>query len=330
MPYNTVFSIIIAMNPIVNVAPMLDWTDKHCRYLHRLISIDTVLYSEMVTTPAILQGDTQKYIGYNQQEHPVVLQLGGSNAEDLAKSCVIAQEYGYDEVNLNVGCPSDRVQKGRFGACLMNEPQLVVDCMKAMQNVVDIPITIKCRIGVDDNDSFGNLQYFIQQVADSGVNTIVIHARKALLKGLSPKQNRSIPPLNYDYVYKIKSLFPELTIVINGGINTVEEAQHHLKQVDGVMLGRAIWNNPWLLHELQNKLIGASSNTRDQVLQQYSDYCQNQMQKGVKLHWLLPPVLNLYHGIAGNKKWKSYLVTQAPKRDKDITVFDEARELIEL
>ncbi len=309
---------------------MLDWTDKHCRYLHRLISADTVLYSEMITTPAILQGDTQKYISYNQQEHPVVLQLGGSNATDLSKSCVIAQEYGYDEVNLNVGCPSDRVQKGRFGACLMNEPQLVVDCMKSMQKAVDIPITIKCRIGVDDNDSFENLHSFIQQVADSGVKTIIIHARKALLKGLSPKQNRNIPPLNYDYVYKIKTLFPELTIVINGGINTVEEAQQHLQQVDGVMLGRAIWNNPWLLHDLQNKILASSSNTRDQILQHYIKYCQIQMQKDVKLHWLLPPVLNLYHGIAGNKKWKSYLVTQAPKRVKDITVFDEARELIEL
>ena len=309
---------------------MLDWTDKHCRYLHRLISADTVLYSEMITTPAILQGDTQKYIGYNQQEHPVVLQLGGSDASDLAKSCVIAQEYGYDEVNLNVGCPSDRVQKGRFGACLMNEPQLVVECMKSMQQAVDIPITIKCRIGVDDNDSFDNLLSFIQQVADSGVKIIIIHARKALLKGLSPKQNRSIPPLNYDYVYKIKALFPELTIVINGGINTFEEVQQNLQQVDGVMLGRAIWNNPWLLHDLQNKIIATSSNTRDQVLQKYMKYCQNQMQKDVKLHWLLPPILNLYHGIAGNKKWKSYLVTQAPKRDKDIDVFDEAREFIEL
>ena len=318
------------MNHTISVAPMLDWTDKHCRYLHRLISADTVLYSEMITTPAILQGDTQKYIGYNQQEHPVVLQLGGSDATDLAKSCVIAQEYGYDEVNLNVGCPSDRVQKGRFGACLMNEPQLVVECMKSMQRAIDIPITIKCRIGVDDNDSFDNLQSFIQQVVDSGVKTIIIHARKALLKGLSPKQNRSIPPLNYDYVYKIKSLFPEITIVINGGINTVEDAQQHLQQVDGVMLGRAIWNNPWLLHDLQNKILASSSNTRDKVLQHYVKYCQIQMQKDVKLHWLLPPILNLYHGIAGNKKWKSYLVTQAPKRVDDISVFEEAKEFIEL
>ncbi len=309
---------------------MLDWTDKHCRYLHRLISVDAVLYSEMVTTPAILQGDTKKYIGYNQQEHPVVLQLGGSDATDLAKSCVIAQQYGYDEVNLNVGCPSDRVQKGRFGACLMNEPGLVVECLKSMQQAVDIAITVKCRIGVDNNDSFDNLQSFVEKIAHSGVKTIIIHARKALLKGLSPKQNRSIPPLNYDYVYKIKALFPELTIVINGGVNTITEAQQHLQQVDGVMLGRAIWNNPWLLHDLQSSLIAASNHSRDKVLQDYMKYCQNQIQKGVKLHWLLPPVLNLYHGIAGNKKWKSYLVNQAPKRVDDISVFEEAREFIEL
>jgi tRNA-dihydrouridine synthase A len=318
------------MNHRLSVAPMLDWTDKHCRYLHRLISADALLYSEMITTPAILQGDTDKYIGFNSKEHPVVLQLGGSDAKDLARSCVVAQEFGYDEVNLNVGCPSDRVQKGRFGACLMNEPELVVQCIQAMQQAVSIPITVKCRIGVDDNDSYENLSAFVQQLADAGLKTLIIHARKALLKGLSPKQNRSVPPLNYDFVYRIKGQFPNLTIVINGGINTLIEVQQHLKQVDGVMLGRAIWNNPWLLHDLQQELFaGKNDNNRDNVLQQYIQYCQCEMAKGVKLHWLLPPILNLYHGLSGNKKWKSHLVTQAPKRDKDITVFSEARELID-
>lgn len=318
------------INHMLSVAPMLDWTDKHCRYLHRLISKDVLLYSEMITTPAILQGDKHKYIGFNSQEHPVVLQLGGSDADALAKSCVVAEEFGYDEVNLNVGCPSDRVQKGRFGACLMNEPALVVDCVKAMMGAVDIPVSIKCRIGVDDNDSFENLQSFVETVGNAGVQTIIVHARKALLKGLSPKQNRSIPPLNYDYVYRIKQLFPELTIVINGGINTTEEVSLHLHQVDGVMLGRAIWNNPWLLHELQNQLYdGDESNSRDKVLQKYIHYCELEVDKGVKLHWLLPPVLNLFHGIAGNKKWKSHLVSQAPKRDKDLSVFAEAREFID-
>ncbi|MCF6288475.1 MAG: tRNA dihydrouridine(20/20a) synthase DusA [Proteobacteria bacterium] len=313
------------------VAPMLAWTDKHCRYLHRLISADVLLYSEMITTPAILQGDTKKHLSFNPQEHPVVLQLGGSNADDLARSCKIAQDFGYDEVNLNLGCPSDRVQQGRFGACLMHEPDLVVSCVQAMIAAVDIPITIKCRIGVDNNDSFANLYNFINQCADAGVTTIIIHARKALLKGLSPKQNRSIPALNYAYVYRIKQLFPELTIVINGGITTVQAALQHLQQVDGIMLGRAIWNNPWLLFDLQHAILkSASNNTRDKVLQKYSEYCQTQIANGVKLHWLLPPVLNLYHGLTGNKKWKSYLVTQAPKRAGDVNVFQEAREFIEL
>ena len=317
------------MNQTFSVAPMLDWTDKHCRYLHRLISKDVVLYSEMITTPAILKGDTQKHLSFNPEEEPVVLQLGGSDRDALARCCVTAQNYGYDAINLNVGCPSDRVQKGRFGACLMNEPELVVDCISAMMKAVEIPITVKCRIGVDDNDSFENLHLFVKKLSDAGLETLIIHARKALLKGLSPKQNRSVPPLNYDYVYRIKQLFPNLSITINGGINSVIEAKEHLNHVDGVMLGRAIWNNPWLLNDLQNELIGKGiNNSRDKVLQQYINYCQTQLKNNVKLHWLLPPVLNLYHGIAGNKKWKSHLVTQAPKREKDLTVFEEARGFI--
>jgi len=308
---------------------MLDWTDKHCRYLHRLISKDVLLYSEMITTPAILQGDQQKYIGFNSQEHPVVLQLGGSDPEDLAKSCIVAQEYGYDEVNLNVGCPSDRVQKGRFGACLMNEPDLVVECVKSMMQSVDIPITVKCRIGVDDNTSYENLLAFIQHLDQAGLQTVIIHARIAILKGLSPKQNRSVPPLNYDFVYRIKKEMPHLNIVINGGIDSVEQAQEHLKYVDGVMLGRAIWNNPWLLNDLQQKLFDSTTSvTRDDILKYYQTYCEKQLELGVKLHWLLPPVLNLYHGLPGNKKWKNYLVTQAAIRQNDVSVFDEAREFI--
>ncbi len=310
---------------------MLDWTNKHCRYLHRLISADAVLYSEMITTPAILQGDTSRYISFNKEEHPVVLQLGGSDANDLAKSCQIAQQYGYDAVNLNVGCPSDRVQKGRFGACLMNEPDLVVKCVTAMQKAVDIPITVKCRIGVDDNDSYENFQSFNRQVADAGIKTIIVHARKAWLKGLSPKQNRSVPPLNYDFVYKIKQQLPEIEFILNGGIETIQQVQIHLEYIDGVMLGRSIWNSPWLLYELQQQLFANGfATSRDAVLEQYMAYCQEQMKMGVKLHWLLPPVLGLYHGLPGNKKWKSHLVTQAPSRINDISVFKEARELITL
>jgi len=319
------------MNHRLSVAPMLDWTDKHCRYLHRLISPNALLYSEMITTPAILQGDKQKYIGFNPQEHPVVLQLGGSNAQNLAKCCTIAQDFGYDEVNLNVGCPSDRVQKGRFGACLMNEPDLVVKCVKAMIHAVEIPITVKCRIGVDDNDSFRNLINFVSKINKAGVKTIIIHARKALLKGLSPKQNRSIPPLNYDFVYEIKQQIPDLNVVINGGINTTQQVQLHLRHVDGVMIGRAIWNNPWLLSDLQKDLFNVKSETsRDKVLKSYQDYCEKQIEHGVKLHWLIPPILNLYHGIAGNKKWKNYLVTQSPLRQNDLSIFDDARDCIML
>jgi tRNA-dihydrouridine synthase A len=310
---------------------MLDWTNKHCRYLHRLISEDALLYTEMVTTPAILQGDTEKYIGYNQQEHPVVLQLGGSDANDLAASCKIAQEYQYDAVNLNVGCPSDRVQKGRFGACLMNEPKLVVECISAMKKAVDIAITIKCRIGVDDNDSYANFSSFIKQMQDAGINSIIVHARKAWLKGLSPKQNRTVPALQYDFVYRIKQECPELHITLNGGIDTVQQATTHLKYVDGVMLGRAIWNSPWLLFDLQQEIFHTNSTIdRDQVLSKYINYCQTQIKQGAKLHWLLPPVLGLYHGLAGNKKWKNYLVTQAPTRVNDSSIFNEARELIQL
>ena len=319
------------INNLVSVAPMLDWTDKHCRFLHRLISPDVLLYTEMVTAPAILRGNTDKYIGYNQQEHPVVLQLGGSDAEELRHCCEVAENYGYDAVNLNVGCPSDRVQKGRFGACLMKEPELVADCVRQMQQSANIPITVKCRIGVDDKDKFEDLTEFIDKVSASGIKTIIIHARKAWLKGLSPKQNRSVPPLKYDYVYKVKKLFPELEIVINGGINSVEEAKQHLMHVDGVMLGRAIWNSPWLLFNLQNELFETKvSCTRDQVLEKYIEYCQLQIDAGVKLHWLIPPILGLFHGLPGNNNWKSHLVINAPKRISDISVFAEARGFINI
>jgi tRNA-dihydrouridine synthase A len=309
---------------------MLDWTDKHCRYLHRLISKDALLYSEMITAPAIMNGDKQKYLGYNQQEHPVVLQLGGSDAQELSKCSIIAEDFGYDEVNLNVGCPSDRVQKGRFGACLMNEPELVLECVDAMQQTVNIPVTVKCRIGVDENTSYENLSKFISRITSRGLETVIIHARIALLKGLSPKQNRTVPPLNYDYVYRIKQQFPDLTIVINGGIESVDQSLEHLKHVDGVMIGRAVWNNPWLLHELQQNLFSSPiENSRDKVLKQYQDYCEGQLLQGVKLHWLLSPILNLYHGLAGNKKWKNYLVTQSDKYQNDISIFDQARKFIQ-
>ncbi len=317
------------MDHRISVAPMLDWTNRHCRYLHRLISPDTVLYTEMVTTSAILRGDSHKYIAYNEQEHPVVLQLGGSDVNDLVKCCEIADQYAYDAVNLNVGCPSDRVQKGRFGACLMNEPELVAQCVTEMQKVESLPITVKCRIGVDDNDSLDNFLFFVQHMVDAGIKTIIVHARKAWLKGLSPKQNRSIPPLHYDFVYAAKQKFPDHEFIINGGINTIEEVQQHLTHVDGVMLGRAIWNSPWLLYDLQQYVFDTDfTTTRDEVLSAYMSYCETQIQAGLKLHWLLPPILGLFHGLPGNKKWKSHLVSQAPTRGNDLSVFDEARSMV--
>ncbi|MGJ8662043.1 MAG: tRNA dihydrouridine(20/20a) synthase DusA [Marinicella sp.] len=313
----------------LSVAPMLDWTDRHCRYFHRLISDQVLLYTEMITAPAILRGDREKHLGFSPQEHPVALQLGGSDAKDLAACAQIAQDMGYAEVNLNVGCPSDRVQKGRFGACLMKEPELVADCFAAMQNVVDIPVTIKSRIGVDDEDSFAAFEAFINTVKSAGCETFIIHARKALLKGLSPKQNRTVPPLKYEYAYEIKAKYPELNIILNGGIDAVETATEQLEYVDGVMIGRAFWNAPWLIRDIHQAMgLSQQGLNRDEVLTAYMAYCHEMIQQGLSLHWLIRPILGLFHGFPGNKKWKSYLVTEAPRRKNDVDVIKEARDWV--
>lgn len=313
----------------LSVAPMLDWTDRHCRYFHRLISDQVLLYTEMVTCPAILRGDREKYIGFSPAENPVALQLGGSDAKDLANCARIAADMGYAEINLNVGCPSDRVQKGRFGACLMKEPDLVAECFAAMQQAVDIPVTIKSRIGVDDEDSYQAFEDFIQTVHAAGCDTFIVHARIALLKGLSPKQNRSVPPLKYDYAYRLKARNPQLNVILNGGIDQVEQAQQQLQHVDGVMVGRAFWNAPWLIREMHQSLgLGTQLAGRDDVLSAYIDYCQSMIKQGMSLHWLIRPILGLYHGFPGNKKWKSYLVTEAPRRHQDVSVIKEAREQV--
>ena len=238
-----------------SIAPMLDWTDRHCRYFHRLMSRQTLLYTEMVTTGAIIHGKGD-YLGYSEQEHPISLQLGGSNPADLAHCAKLAEERGYDEVNINVGCPSDRVQNGRFGACLMGEPALVADCVKAMRDVVDIPVTVKTRIGIDDQDSYEFLQAFIEQVRDAGCDTFIVHARKAWLSGLSPKENREIPPLDYPRVYRVKQDYPELTIALNGGVTSMEQTLEHLQQVDGVMMGREAYQNPYILAQVDNLVFG--------------------------------------------------------------------------
>ncbi len=318
----------------LSVAPMLDWTDRHCRYFHRLISDRILLYTEMITAPAILRGDREKHLGFSPQEHPVALQLGGSDEGDLANCAQIAEDMGYAEINLNVGCPSDRVQKGRFGACLMKEPELVASCFDAMQSKVRIPVTIKSRIGVDDEDSFESFTNFIDTVKTAGCGTFIIHARKALLKGLSPKQNRTVPPLKYDYAYRIKALNPDLEVVLNGGIETVIQAEEQTQYVDGVMVGRAFWNAPWLIREMHNGLglgndaLNSQPRSRDEVLLAYIDYCRTMISQGLSLHWLIRPILGLYHGLPGNKKWKSHLVTQAPRRKTDVSVIEEARKQV--
>ena len=228
------------------MAPMLDWTDRHCRYFLRLISRHTLLYTEMVTTGAIIFGKGD-YLGFNNEEHPVAVQLGGSNPDDMARCAEKAQAYGYDEVNINVGCPSDRVKNGSFGACLMAQPEVVADCVSAMQKAVDIPVTVKCRIGIDDMDEYEDFSRFIDVVANAGCDTFIVHARKAWLQGLSPKENRDIPPLNYPRVYQLKQAHPELTIDINGGITTLAQTDEHLQHVDGVMIGREVYANPYIL-----------------------------------------------------------------------------------
>ena len=281
------FSEISTMHPTsrFSVAPMLDWTDRHCRYFHRLLTSETLLYTEMVTTGAIIHGKGD-FLAYNEEEHPVALQLGGSNPQDLATCAKLAAERGYDEINLNVGCPSDRVQNGRFGACLMAEPQLVADCIAAMKEVVDVPVTVKTRIGIDDQDSYEFLTDFVSIVSEKGgCEQFTIHARKAWLSGLSPKENREIPPLDYPRAYQLKKDFSHLTIAVNGGVKTLEETKEHLKHLDGVMVGREAYQNPYILAEVDQQIFGLDKpiKKRTQVVQEMYPYIEQQLAKGAYL-----------------------------------------------
>lgn len=291
-----------------SVAPMLDWSDKHCRYFHRLLSQHTVLYTEMVTTGAIIHG-TGDYLDFNAEEHPVVLQLGGSNPAEMAHCAKLAQQRGYDAVNINVGCPSDRVQNGMFGACLMAQPQLVADCIKAMQDVVDIPVTVKTRIGIDDSDDYQFLQDFVATVADAGCEQLIIHARKAWLRGLSPKENREVPPLNYERVYQLKREFSQLNISINGGIKTLSQAREQLQYLDGVMVGREAYTNPLLLSEVDGLIYGntATPLTPQQVVQQMLPYIERQMQQGARFWHIARHMLGLFQGMPGARQWRRLL-----------------------
>ena len=281
-----------------SIAPMMQYTDMHDRYLLRLISRKVFLYTEMVTTGAILYGKCFHQLEFNKEEHPVAIQLGGSDVDDLVKSAKIAEDYGYDEINLNVGCPSDRVQKGRFGACLMLEPEHVAECLNAMQTNVKVPVTIKCRLGVDHHEDYEFLYNFVNIVQDAGIKHFIIHARNGILKGLSPRQNRHIPPLKYDYVYQLKKDFPNLNITINGGIKTIDECKDHLKYVDGVMIGRAAYENPFLIKDIDTELYGIESNinSKKSILNQYLDYVEDKLQEGHDLSRMMKHLFGLSRG----------------------------------
>ncbi len=309
---------------------MLDWTDKHCRYFHRLLSREAVLYTEMVTTGAILYGGVPRHLQFNEAEHPVALQLGGSEPSDMAECARIVQSYGYDEVNINVGCPSERVQRGAFGACLMAEPQLIAECVRAMQGEVDIPVTVKHRIGIDDQEDYAAMRHFVETVANAGCKTFIVHARKAWLKGLSPRQNRDIPPLRYELVYRLKENFPELEIIINGGIKTLDECRQHLEYVDGVMVGREAYQNPWMLSQVDTLLYGkpALLERRKQVLPALYDYVERQVANGVHLNHMSRHLLGLFQGLSGAKKWRRYISENAHKPGSGVEVLQAAADLV--
>ena len=311
-----------------SVAPMMDWTDSPCRVLHRCLTRNALLYTEMVTADAVLHGDRARLLGFDASEHPVALQLGGSDPAKLAEASRIAAAFGYEEVNLNVGCPSDRVQSGRFGACLMREPSLVADCVAAMRAAVKIPVTVKCRIGVDDQDPEAALRALIDACVAAGVETFAVHARKAWLEGLSPKENRDIPPLDYPLVYRIKRERPGLTIAVNGGIETLDQAEEHLRHVDGVMLGRAAYHNPALLAEVDARFFGGDAVDIDAAVARYMEYVEQRLHEGARLQSLIKPMLGLYNGKPGARLFRRHLSEQAPRHDAGISVLREALELV--
>jgi len=307
---------------------MMDWTDRHCRYLLRQISKQTVLYTEMVTVGAILHGDRERFLRFDECEHPLVLQLGGSEPYKLAEGSRIGEDAGYDEINLNVGCPSDRVQSGRFGACLMAEPNLVADCIASMSEAVSVPVTVKTRIGIDDRDSYEELAHFVDCVRQAGCETFVIHARKAYLQGLSPKENRTLPPLNYDFAYRVKQQFPDLSIIINGGIANLEAAERHLITVDGVMLGRSAYHNPYLLAAVDSRLFHDRSPapSREEVVEQMLPYIERELKQGSPLKHITRHMLGLFQGVPGARHWRRHLSEHGPRTGAGIEVITQALE----
>jgi len=309
---------------------MMEWTDRHCRYFLRLISAHTFLYTEMVTAEAVLYGDRERVLGFDATEHPVGLQLGGSDPNKLAEAARIGAAWGYDEINLNIGCPSDRVQSGRFGACLMAEPALVADCISAMGEAASVPITVKCRIGIDDQDAEASLDRFIDTVAAAGCRTFIVHARKAWLDGLSPKENRDVPPLDHDRVHRLKARRPDLAIVINGGIASLAEAQPHLEHLDGVMLGRAAYADPYLLAAVDRTLYGANepAPTRDEVLDRFMPYVERELAHGVRLNAMTRHILGLYHGQKRARAFRRHIAENAHLDGAGIEVLKQAGDII--
>ena len=314
------------------IAPMLDWSDRHYRRFAREISRHTWLYTEMVTTGALIYGDRERFLRYDPVEHPLALQLGGSNPADLARCARMAQDWGYDEVNLNVGCPSERVQNGSFGACLMLEPNLVADCVKAMRDAVTIDVTIKHRIGIDQIEDYEFVRDFIGQIAEAGCRTFIVHARNAILKGLSPKENRDIPPLKYEYAYRLKQDFPCLEILINGGITTHEQVAAHLQHVDGVMLGREAYQNPWILAEVDQRYYGDDHpvRSRSEIMHSLRDYIDAELAAGVPLRHIARHILGLYQGRPGARQWRRMLSDATLLKDADYGLIEQALAAVEI
>jgi tRNA-dihydrouridine synthase A len=309
---------------------MMDWTDRHCRYFHRLLAPHALLYTEMVTADAILHGDAVRLLRFDRSEHPVALQLGGAEPDKLAAAARIGAEFGYDEINLNVGCPSDRVQAGRFGACLMAEPSLVAHSVRAMIEAVDVPVTVKTRIGIDDRDDYRFLAEFVEAVAGAGCETVVVHARKAHLQGLSPRENRTVPPLDYERVYRLKRDFPALTVIINGGITSLQAVRTHLERVDGVMIGRQAYQDPWTLALINRALFApdAPLPEREAIVRAMAGYARRELARGARLNHITRHMLGLYNGLPGARRWRRYLSEEACRRGAGAEVLERSLDLL--
>ena len=310
----------------ISVAPMMDWTDRHCRYFMRMLNPDIRLFTEMIVVEALMHGDYRKLLNYDQSEHPVVLQLGGNDPEKMKKAATIGAKAGFDEININVGCPSDRVKSGSFGACLMAKPKLIGNCIQSIMSAVDSPVSVKTRIGIDDLDNYEFLQNFVGIVSESGCTTFIIHARKAILTGLSPKKNLSIPPLNYDRVYQLKSEFNHLNIILNGGLNSIKDCLEHLTVLDGIMIGRHAYRNPWFLKEIYNAILNNQTleMSRQDVVERMYPYIESQLSKGVKLNHITRHMLGLFSSQPRAKLWRSYISEHSKREKAGIEVLENA------